>query len=312
MAMIKPTTAAIALFAAMAATPALAVDWTSVPGKEVVLFYPGQSAWEWVLTPGDHSGAGKFRNGKNCRECHAGEEKAMGAALVSGKKNEPTPIAGKPPFVPATVKFAHDDQKFYVHLEFAEGSQPDAKMDPDFATKVTMMINDGKVAEASRAGCWGTCHDDAAKMPSGGGGDRTKYLGRTRAGMTRTGGGDELKPAQDLANMQADGQYLEYWQARLNPGAAPVAANGILFDKRQEVKPAEVSAEATLANGVWSVTLSRKLIAGAPYKNMVAGKAYTVGFAIHSGHAARRFHYVSFEHSLALDAGSADFVAVKK
>ena len=32
----------------------------------------------------------------------------------------------------------------------------------------------------------------------------------------------------------------------------------------------------------------------------------------YSGHTAKRFHYVSFERSLVLDQGSADFVATKQ
>jgi cytochrome c-type protein NapC len=303
-------TAAAAIALCLAAGPALAVDWAAVPAAPVTLFYPGQSSYEWVLTPGDHGGAAKFREGKNCRECHKGEEQAMGSTLVSGKKNEPSPIAGKPGFLPATVKVAHDDKMLYVHLEFAEGSQPDAKQDPNFATKVTMMLNDGGVPEAARAGCWAACHDDAARMASGGQGDRPKYLVKSRAKVTRTGGGDELKPAEELDKLAGAGYRLEYWQARLNPGSA-AAVNGTIFDKRAEVTPAVAKAEAAFAGGKWSVTLSRPLAAGAPFKDVVPGKTYTVGFAIHAGHTARRFHYVSFEHTLVLDQGDADLVAKK-
>ena len=306
------TSAVIGVLAGLGITPAGAVDWAGVPGKEVVLFYPGQSSWEWALTESSHSGGPKFRDGKNCIECHKGEEKTMGALLVSGKKNEPAPIAGKPGFIVATVKFAHDADRLYAHLDFAEGTQPDAKMDAATATKVTMILNDGKVAEATRAGCWGTCHDDLATMPSAGGKERTKYLARSRVKITRSGGGDELKPDAELAKLRADGQFLEYWQARLNPGAAATAIDGMILEKRQENSPASVTAEATSANGTWSVTLSRKMTLGGMHKDFAAGKTYSVGFAVHSGHTARRFHYVSFGYSLVVDQGSGDFVAVAK
>lgn len=288
-----------------------AVDWSSVPAKDVVLFYPGQSSFEWAMTPTDHEGAEKFRGGKNCHECHNGDEKSMGDIIVSGKRNEPAPIAGKPGSVAAKVKFAHDDQNLYVHLEFAEGNQPNAGMDKDFATKVTMMLNDGKVPEATRAGCWAMCHDDASTMASANGATRPKYLSKTRAHLSRQGGGDELKSADDLAKLTADGYSLEYWQARLNPGSAAVAVNGSVFTKREETKPTAVTVEASNAGGTWSVTFTRKLSAGPNFKEIVAGKPYTVGFAIHSGHAAKRFHYVSFEHTFVLDQGEADFVAAK-
>ena len=294
-----------------AATPALALDWGSVPAKEVVLFYPGQSSLEWVLSA-DHGGAPKVKNGKACKDCHLGEEKDMGATLVSGSKNEPAPMAGKPAFIAAGVKVAQESGKLLVRLEFKEGTQPNSKMDPDFATKVTMMLDDGKLPEAAQAGCWGTCHEDAAKMPAGGTGERSKYLNRTRAKPGRQGAGDEMVAAADLEKMQAAGQVMEYWQARLKPGAAALAVAGTIFDKRTEVKSSPVTAEATQNGDSWTVTLSRPLAASAPFKAIEAGKTYNVGFAIHSGHTARRFHYVSLEHTLMLDKGDSDLIAVKK
>ena len=65
---------------------AYAIDWNKIEAKQVTLFYPGQSSWEWLLTKKDHSGAKNFRKGKGCRECHQGEEKDMGNLLVSGKR----------------------------------------------------------------------------------------------------------------------------------------------------------------------------------------------------------------------------------
>lgn len=300
------------LAALAVATPALAVDWAGISGKEVVLLYPGQSSYEWTLTPADHSGGTKVRTGKNCKDCHTGEEKTMGDLLVSGKKNEPAPIAGKPGSVPATVKFAYDDKNIYANIEFTEGTQPDAKMDAKYATKVTMMLVDPNGQEGVRFGCWATCHDDVSKMPSGAESERTKYLGKTRAKLTRQGGGDELAAAEALTKLRGEGYPFEYWQARLNPGAKAEADGGIVFDKREEQKAAPVTADATFANGKWSVTLSRPLAAAGPFKEIAAGKTYTIGFAIHGGHTAKRFHYVSFERSLTLGQGTADFVAVKK
>jgi hypothetical protein len=302
---------------------AATIDWNSVPGKEIVVFYPGQASWEWALTPADMSGAEDFRKGtKNCDACHIGEEKTMGPQIVAGKPRvfktgekpsiEPTPIAGKPGFIPVTVKFANDGTNLYVHLQFAEGAQPDAKQDAAFDTKVTVMFNDGKVPEANRGGCFAACHDDATGMASAGGATRTKYLPKTRAKLTRQGGGDTLKPADELAKLKADGYFLEYWQARLNPGKPAEAANGAIFDKREQTSPTVVSAEATQAGGTWSVTLSRKLEAGAAFKSFSGPGPFYVAVAIHAGHTAHRFHYVSYERTLAINSGTTDFVAVKK
>lgn len=308
----------------LGAAPAhAAIDWASVPGKDIVLFYPGQSSYEWALTESAMSGAKAFRTeGKNCDTCHIGEEKDMGPQIVTGAPRvfktgekpaiEPTPIAGKPGSIPATVKFANDGTNLYVHVEFKEGTQPDAKQDPAFATKMTVMFIPKAVTEATRTGCWAACHDDATTMPSAGGATRTKYLPKTRAKLTRQGGGDALKPADELAKLQGEGYQLEYWQARLNPGKPAVAASGTIFDKRQETAAPIATAEATNAGGTWSVTLGGKLAQGGGMIDFKEGGIYQVAIAIHAGHTAHRFHYVSFERTLAIGSGAADFVAVKK
>jgi cytochrome c-type protein NapC len=318
--------AAAGLTALLAASPAdadgIGIDWSSVAGKEIVLFYPGQSSWEWSLTQSAMSGAKEFREGKDCDDCHIGEEKTMGPQIASGQPRvfkdgtkppiEPAPIAGKRGYIPATVKFANDGVNLYVHIEFAEGPQPDAKQDPQYATKVTVMFNDGGVPEANRGGCFAACHDDSNGMPSAKGATRTMYLPKTRVKLTRQGGGDTLLPADDLAKLRAGGYALEFWEAKLNPDAPPVAADGVIFDKREEISPTVVTAQATQTGGVWSVTLGRKLDAGAGYKTFSDAGRYTVSVAIHAGHTAHRFHYVSFERTLRIDAGSADFVAVRR
>jgi hypothetical protein len=302
--------------ALLLASPAsAAIDWAKISGKEIVLFYPGQSSYEWALTASDMSGAEGYRQrGKNCDTCHIGEEQDMGPQIVTGKTRvfktdekpsiEPTPIPGKPGSIPATVKVATDAANLFVHIEFKEGAQPDAKQDPAFATKVTVMFIPGKVPEATRAGCWAACHDDAATMPSAGGADRPK----TRAKLTRHGGGDVLAPPDQLAKLKADGYFLEYWQARLNPGQPAQPANGIIFDKREQT-PTATTAEASYADGTWSVTLGSKLHPGAGMIDFAPGTPYQLAVAIHAGHTAKRFHYVSFERTLAIGSGKADFVA---
>jgi hypothetical protein len=301
---------------------AAGVDWGGIAGKDVVLFYPGQASWEWALTPSDMSGADDFRKGKNCGVCHIGEEKDMGAQIVTGKTRtfksgekpsiEPTPIPGKPGFITSTVKVANDGTNLYIHIDFNEGMQPDAKQDPAYATKVTVMFDDGAVSEANRGGCFAACHDDSAGMASAAGATRTMYLPRTRAKMTRQGGGDALKPVADLDKLKVDGYQLEFWQAMLNPGQPAKAGTEIVFDKRSVPSPSIVSAQATQSGGVWSVTLIRPLVAALPFTSIVPGNTYYLAFAIHSGHTAHRFHYVSYERTLAINSGNADLVAVKR
>ena len=79
--MIKFPTKSVIAALSLAGAAGLAPAWAAA--KDVALFYPGQSSWEWVMTESDHSGAGKFRGGKNCAACHVGDEKNMGESLVS-------------------------------------------------------------------------------------------------------------------------------------------------------------------------------------------------------------------------------------
>lgn len=307
--MLSHTCAGIAIAVCTLLSPmAQAIEWSTIPGKDIVLFYPAQMSWELLLTQSEHSGADKFRAGKDCRQCHEGEEQSSGKLLVSDQTAERAPIPNKPGFIKATVKAAHDDSDLHIRVEFAPGNQPDAGMDKDFATKVALMIDDGKVAESTRAGCWGACHDDLARMPHGGNGDTTKYLTRSRVKMSRSGGG-EVKPADELAKIRADGGFLEYWQARLNAGAPPVFVDGTVLEKRQENSSPAVSGTAVFDNGTWTVEFVRTLNGGPDHKIIAPGHTYTLGFSVHAGHTARRFHYVSLEKTLVLDQGAADFVA---
>jgi hypothetical protein len=305
---------ALAVLALLPGANAHALDWSGVPAKEITLFYPGQASWEWVLTQNDHSGAKKFREGKNCLACHGGEEKDMGATIVSGKKVEPQPIAGKPGALVLTVQAAHDAERLYLKLSWSGGTSTGRKLDPDHAARVTVALDDGSVKEAARAGCWGSCHDDATGMASAPAGKRiTKYLVGSRTKVTRQGGGENFKSSAELQQLLGDGMFLEYWQAQLNPGQPAKAVDGYILDKRHVNDSPAVSADATLEGNRWSVVLSRSLKAvGAGHKDIVAGKIYTLGFAVHDDFSNQRRHDVSFEHTLVLDQGDAEIVAVRK
>ncbi len=302
--------AAFVLFA----SSATAVDWSKVDGKEVVLFYPGQAAWEWTLTQSDHSGNEKFRKGKDCRDCHQDEQNDIGSKIVKGEKLEPNPLPGRRPSIPMTVKAAHDGDRVYLRFEWPQFSgSMDKKLDPEVATRVTVMLDDGKVVEATRAGCWGTCHADLPDMARANEGEKlTKYLAASRTKITRDGGGDSYKSAGDLDKLLKDGVFMEFWQAQLNPGQAPKAVDGYVLDKRHVNDSPSISAEGGLEGDKWVVVLSRALKSPGPgHKDIVSGKTYTLGFAIHDAYANHRYHQVSLENTLVIDSGDADFVAKK-
>lgn len=306
--------AGFAVLAVAAAPAAAAFNWSTIPGRELLLFYPGQASWEWILSPTDHRPAQKFREGKNCRICHRGEEPEIGDLIVSGNKLEPHPMPGKPGAILMNIKAAHDGKYLYFRLEWAAPpAASGSRMDPDFESKIALMFDNGAVVEATRAGCWGVCHDDAATMPSAAfDPPLTKYLSASRVRIQRSGGGEDLKPQPELEQLQKDGVFMEYWQAKLNQGKPAVAVDGYIQAKRIETRAGAVSASAEFKNGRWAVVLSRRLdTTGSPtHKTIVPGKIYHFGVALHSDHAARRFHHVSFEYTFALDQGAVDLVAI--
>ncbi len=286
-------------------------DWSAVQGREVVLFQPGQRSWEWALTQTEHAGAKKFREGKNCRACHDGEQKELGKKPAAGKMPPP---AG-PGHLSMIVKAAHDRENIYFRFEWqAEDPAKSKKQDSGAAARVTMMLDDGAVKEAARAGCWGSCHDDAVGMASAPPGKAiTKYLHASRSAVTRQGGGENYKAPADMAELLGRGLFLEYWQAQIMSGAVVRAADGYILDQRHENKKPMANAEAVYRDGKWIVVLARKLRAdSAVRKDIVPEKTYHIGFAVHDNFMSHRFHYVSLEYSFRLDAGPADFIVVGK
>jgi cytochrome c-type protein NapC len=292
---------------------ALAVEWNTIKPFDVVLFYPGQASWEWILT--DHSGQKSVRKGSPCLECHETEETDMGKKMVTGKKLEPTPIAGKPPSVPMEIKFATDGSKLYAHLEWPDtGFHSGKKMDSQFPVKVALMIADKNTKEAMVSGCWGACHDDATAMPAASADTkRALYLGASRNKLSRQGGGDDIKSADDLKQLLANGYYYEYWQARINPDQSVAATDGYILDKRNKSDAPILDAKAELKNGKWSVTMSRPLSGNGPGRHtFTPGETYYFGVALHDDYTEGRFHYISFGHSLSVEKGSGELIAVKK
>ena len=289
----------LALGGAAAAAPP---DWQKVPTRDVELFQPGENSFEWALTKADHSGAPKVRKGKSCIGCHAGEE---GDVASDGAEE-----LGFPPTLSAKLQLARDDQRFYVRLEWPAPAEPAKKpMDPEFEARATLMFDDGGIKASRVAGCWMTCHDDLSSMPEALEGKQlTKYLGASRVKVGRSGGGAETKPQAELDRMRAAGEYFEYWQAALERGKPALAHDGFILESRHQNEQPVASAEASFANGRWTVVLSRALAGAAGHKEIVPGKLYAFNVAIHDNHAHERFHYVSLGQTFALDGNKADWI----
>ena len=257
----------IALAAALAAAfPApgadsTSIDWAKVPARAITLFYPGQSSYEWLQK--DHAGgkgAAAVKRGEACVKCHEGEEKAMGAAIVKGGRLEPTPVSGKAGSLELKVQAAYDAKNLYLRAQWKtqnpyggtehqylrfdgkewktygypkldkavqEGQQPGLYED-----RFTVMLDDGKVPNFARHGCWLTCHDGERDMPK-------QYTKEELAGSTlgtvfkkndvrkylpvsRSDPSDwrTARSLEEVARAKAEGQFVDLiqWRAhRSNP-----------------------------------------------------------------------------------------------
>lgn len=288
------TSAIAMLFAAptltMAAPPS---DWSGVAATEITLFYPGVSPMEWIL--GDlrvdrvrHGGGRAFKQGDTCADCHADEAGDMGDTIVSGEKLEPTPIEGKAGFVPVTVQATHDGEMLYLKFSWQQpAASSGAKMDEANPMKIAYMLDAGNVEGAAQSGCWASCHAESRTMPDGTE-EKTKYV---------------------KDGSLASGVYYDLAQWRSGENKA---YDGYVADTRvMEGGSALQSAEGTLDGDTWTVVFARTLAGGEGDVALEAGKQYNFGFAIHDGHTAGRFHYVSLGYSLGLET-EGDITAMKQ
>ncbi|OAN51089.1 hypothetical protein A6A04_16805 [Paramagnetospirillum marisnigri] len=316
--------------AAQAAPKLKDIDWASVPATKTTLFYPGQTSMEWILTGTDHGGVRAFKKGDRCFECHSEEAADMGAKMVSGAKAEKTPIPGKRASVPLTIKAAYDADTLYMRFEFPAGAHAPipfakgGKMDPDNEIKLAMMIDAGKVDMAARSGCWTSCHSDNRDMPTAPeaaalgaakgidtkAGYVTKYVpeSRTQFDTTKRDNWDKVKPQAELDALLKSGAYLDLTRFK----SSGASEQGYILAERTMKAGTDVAYSGKKEGDKWVVTLARALKpAAAGSVALEAGKSYTVGFAVHDDFSAGRFHHVSLDLRLGLDA-EGEIKAVKK
>lgn len=310
-------------FAAQAAP-----DWSKVPARTVIAFYPGVASLEWAMEIAEHSGGKGMRKGESCISCHEGEGREIGRKIVSGEKLEPAPPKDKAPALPVLVQAAHDGTDLYLRFQWKPGSaDPAAKEDSRNRAKLAVMIEDGKVEYASIGGCWATCHDDLRSMPGAATESKkhprakeldfrdngpTKYIAESRSAMEMKvkprGGWDKIKPEEELAEALKAGKFFEILQFR--SGAAP--RSGYLTAARY-MKETPGVAEGSFADGQWTVVFKRPLAASGPGShNLKSGGQYNFGFAIHDEYSNERHHHVSFGYVLGIDSVGGEIKAMKQ
>ncbi|MSP50026.1 MAG: hypothetical protein EXQ95_11970 [Alphaproteobacteria bacterium] len=186
---------------ALAADPQ-SIQWSNVPAKTITLFYPGQSTYDWLLSPAHTKGDKQVAQGKACLSCHEGDEKDLGNKLVKAGALEPTPIPDKAGVVDVAVQAAHDAEFLYLRLQWKtrlnrEGRMHDyvrfdgkqwkwyggdrnekevraGEQPPLYEDRLAIMIDDGKVPTFPQQGCWLTCHNGMRDTQNSAVGDPVK------------------------------------------------------------------------------------------------------------------------------------------
>ncbi len=282
------TASAVGLIVAFGAGGAMAApDWSKAPGKKITVFYPGVSPIEWITKGTEHGGARGLKKGESCAACHEEEAADMGKKMATGQKIEPKPIKGKAGSIPVTVQAAHDGANLYLRFSWKQPAGGADKMDKDNQVKLTVLMDDNKVERANLSGCWESCHGDARTMPDAKDDKKTKYI---KDGSLASG------KFYDLIQWTSKGTKHD----------------GYVAEKRvMDGGKALVDAKGEKKGDEWVVVFTRKLTGGEGDIAMAAGKTYNIGFAIHDDHASGRFHHVSLNYTLGIDA-KADITAGKQ
>ncbi|MDO8608768.1 MAG: ethylbenzene dehydrogenase-related protein, partial [Phaeospirillum sp.] len=182
----------------------------------------------------------------------------------------------------------------------------------------------GKVDMAARSGCWTSCHSDARDMPTAPAaaalgaakgidtkaGYVSKYVpeSRTQFDTAKRDNWDKVKPQAELDAMLKAGAFLDLTRFK----SSGATEQGYVLAERVLKAGADVTYAGKKEGGNWVVTMSRKLKADQPGTvALEAGKTYTVGFAVHDDHTTGRFHHVSLDLRLGLDA-EGEIKAVKQ
>jgi hypothetical protein len=258
-------------FLALGSQAAMAApDWNKAAKSTIHVFHPGAAPIEWLQGKGEHSGASGLKKGEACAGCHVEDGKlSLDLKRLASKEMEPKG-APKTMTYPVTVQAAYDATNLYVRLTFKAPGGGFDHSDKDNELKASIMFPNDKVPLGDQAGCWAACHKDARTMP-GADDKKTKYV-------------------------SAGAMELMQWKS----SGGGKAVDGMVSDKRNmESGKAGVTAEATKAGDVTTVTFTRKLAGGV---NLAPGKAVPFGIAIHAENASGRFHHVSFGHTLGLGA----------
>jgi hypothetical protein len=289
-------------------------DWSKIASKEVTLFYPGVSSWEFLNGDDHRLGGREIKKGKkDCRHCHMSKEGELdlkAAEIASGAMKmkrshspfEPEPQAGKKGTMKARVQAAYDAENVYIRVEWvSKGSGWRTKGDPD---RVSVQMNRAEPSFA-RYGCFITCHNDLNSMPESpsrrevaanpaynGREDVRLYAFYAKNSWAAPRHGDRMKTG--LIDLKA----IEFENGKA------VARDGWVFDDRAWEEK-ESPGTGSWMNDRYSAVFKFKLKSADKFDVAVSeGDIIPLAIAIHDEGASKRKHYVSFPLAIGLGAAA--------
>lgn len=311
------------------------VDWNTIAGKKVTLFYPGMTSWEFLVGKYHATGGNVVARGeKACQDCHikdgrldiSADDILKGKLRMKGsdKAFEPDPPKGISGFKDVEVQAAYDATDFYLRIRWSSPEGASFK-DPDLDAKglsdrVAIQLN-GNLRAFNKAGCFVSCHNDAAHMPGSpteGEVHANPFYGKQKrsdvrlyAYFTRTRGWEDLKPEQEMEKYLKAGGFIDLWVAGFK-GEEVVTSDESIFYDRVKDSSQDITAQGSWQDGFYTMEIKRKLITQDQMDiQMQEGKSFAMGMAIYDNKNGNRKHYVSFPVSVALGTGRADINALK-
>lgn len=253
--------------------------------RDVTLFYPGLADRDWLLQ--EHPGSQPLRQGANCRQCHRGEEEAMGRAQAGDFE----PVSRN-----LEVSFDRDADSLRMVLEW-RGSRDEKT--------ISMMWGDGSNAEFRRGGCFAACHSDLPGMSRDRGQQTGKYLRVSRLQQRSVGVPPIVRDQAELAELMAQNDFAALWRIDLASGRAGLAT---VLDDVHWQPGLSIRASTSYADGRWTVKLRRAI--GRESSQLMTFDpqgVYTFAIALHGADNPGARHWVSLPMTLSYTGNDTDF-----
>lgn len=256
----------------------------ALSSRRVTLFYPGMADSDWLTR--DHPGSQPLRQGRNCQQCHRGEEASMGEAQAGDIS---------PPAREVTIAFASGGEDLVITLDWAG---------PEDDSDISLMWDDGGSEAFRRGGCFAACHSDLPGMSRDRGQHTAKYLASSRSQRERLGRPSLQKSAAELEQLMTAGDFVDMWRVQLASGTLETASilAGVAWEPTNLIQ-----INKNYSNGHWTVALTIPLNNTDSPKPFTPDGKYTFGIALHGVVNSGGKHWVSLPMTMSFAGDETDY-----